>query len=135
MHGFLGFGAVTSQSNVNGGAPGAIVAVGTGIIGISVAYYLVKSHGVNSIALVDPRDPMSLTSAQSGENYRNWWPHPVMTSFTDHSISLMEEIDRESGGRLNMARGGYALVTRRFRPEDLMHLLVRHLGLALKSGG
>lgn len=105
-----------------------IAVIGAGIIGISVAYYLVKSHGVKSIALVDPRDPMSLTSAQSGENYRNWWPHPVMTTFTDHSISLMEEIDRESGGRLNMARGGYALVTRRFRPEDLIADLQRGYG-------
>ena len=41
-----------------------------------------------------------------------------MTAFTDHSISLMEEIDRSAGGRLNMTRGGYALVTRRERPDD-----------------
>ena len=33
-----------------------------------------------------------------------------MTAFTDLSISLMEEIDRQSGSRLNMTRGGYALV-------------------------
>lgn len=71
---------------------------------------------------------MSLTSAQSGENYRNWWPHPVMTAFTDHSIDLMEEIDRESGGMLNMTRGGYALVTRRERPQDLIDDLYRGYG-------
>ena len=117
-----------------------IAVIGAGIIGISVAYYLVRNHGVRSIALVDPRDPMSLTSAQSGENYRNWWPHPVMTTFTDHSISLMEEIDRESGGRLNMARGGYALVTRRFRPEDLIADLQRGYGatpgrIRIREGG
>src|SRR5829696_9612289 len=101
------------------------VVVGAGIIGIAVAYYLVKDHAVSNLVIVDARDPMSLTSAQSGENYRNWWPHPVMTAFTDHSISLMEEIDRKSGSRLNMTRGGYALVSRRTRPDDLISSLYR----------
>src|SRR5690606_12699053 len=74
--------------------------------------------------------PMTLTSAQSGENYRNWWPHPTMTAFTDHSIDLMEALDRESGGRLDMTRGGYALVTRRDRPQDLIDDLHRGYGAA-----
>src|SRR5947207_4264001 len=105
-----------------------VAVIGAGIVGIAVAYYLVMAHGVRSVMLLDPRDPMSLTSAQSGENYRNWWPHPVMTAFTDHSISLMEEIDRKSGGRVNMTRGGYALVSRRERPEDLIGALYRGYG-------
>lgn len=105
-----------------------VAVIGAGSVGIAVAYYLVKTHGQKNVVLLDPRDPMSLTSAQSGENYRNWWPHPVMTAFTDHSISLMEEIDRESGGRLNMTRGGYALVTRRSRPDDLIEELHRGYG-------
>lgn len=77
-----------------------IAIIGAGSIGIAVAHFLVRLRGVKGVTLVDPRDPMSLTSAQSGENYRNWWPHPVMTAFTDHSTTLMEELDRESGGRL-----------------------------------
>jgi glycine/D-amino acid oxidase-like deaminating enzyme len=97
-----------------------IAVIGAGNVGIAVAYYLVTQHQATQVVLIDPRDPMSLTSAQSGENYRNWWPHPVMTAFTDHSISLMEAIDTASNGRLNMTRGGYALVTRRERPEDLL---------------
>jgi len=100
-----------------------VAVIGAGSVGIAVAYYLMAEKGVGSVALIDPLDPMSLTSAQSGENYRNWWPHPVMTAFTDHSISLMEEIDRQSGGRLNMTRGGYALVTRRRNPQDLIDSL------------
>ena len=99
--------------------------IGAGIAGIAAAYYLVKEQKVENVVLIDLRDPMSLTSAQSGENYRNWWPHPVMTAFTDHGISLLERIDEESGGRLNMTRGGYALVTRRSRPEDLIRDLHR----------
>jgi glycine/D-amino acid oxidase-like deaminating enzyme len=109
-----------------------VAVIGAGSVGIAVAYYLVRGHGVRSVALVDHRDPMSLTSAQSGENYRNWWPHPVMTAFTDHSISLMEELDRSTGGRLHMTRGGYALVTRRAAPADLIDDL--HRGYADAPG-
>jgi len=106
---------------------GAEVAViGAGNIGIAVAYYLVKDQRIKDVVLIDPRDPMSLTSAQSGENYRNWWPHPTMTAFTDHSISLLEEVDRASGGRINMTRGGYALVTRNERPQAMIDEL--HVG-------
>jgi glycine/D-amino acid oxidase-like deaminating enzyme len=109
--------------------PGAEVAViGAGIAGIAVAYYLVKHQHIGNVVLIDPRQPMSLTSAQSGENYRNWWPHPVMTAFTDHSIGLLEQIDHESGGRLNMTRGGYCLVTRRTTPDDLIQDLHRGYG-------
>lgn len=104
--------------------PVDVAVIGAGSIGIAVAYCLVTQHSLR-VALIDARDPMSLTSAQSGENYRNWWPHPVMTAFTDHSISLMEEIDRKSAGRLHMTRGGYALVTRRQRPDDLIDSLRR----------
>ena len=102
-----------------------VAVIGAGSVGIAVAYYLVRNHGVRRIALIDSRDPMSLTSAQSGENYRNWWPHPVMTAFTDHSIALMEALDEESNGRLHMTRGGYALATRRAHPEDLIAELHR----------
>ncbi|HYC37073.1 MAG TPA: FAD-binding oxidoreductase [Usitatibacter sp.] len=102
-----------------------VAVIGAGSVGIAVAYYLVRENGVRDVALIDSRDPMSLTSAQSGENYRNWWPHPVMTAFTDHSISLMEDLDSASGGRLHMRRGGYALATRRERPEDLIADLYR----------
>jgi glycine/D-amino acid oxidase-like deaminating enzyme len=109
-----------------------VAVIGAGSVGIAVAYYLVRDHGVRRIALLDPLAPMSLTSAQSGENYRNWWPHRVMTAFTDHSIDLMERLDESSGGRLNMTRGGYALVTRRERPQDLIDAL--HLGYADSPG-
>ncbi len=108
--------------------PYEVAVVGAGSVGIAVAYELAVTHGVTRIALVDAREPMSLTSAQSGENYRNWWPHPTMTAFTDHSISRMEAIDRASGGRLAMTRGGYALVTRRERPDDLIADLHRGYG-------
>ena len=89
-----------------------IAVIGAGIAGIAAAYFIGERHGARSIALIDAGQPMALTSAQSGENYRNWWPHPVMTDLTDHSIDLMEQIARDSGDRLKMSRRGYVLATR-----------------------
>ena len=53
-----------------------------------------------------------------------------MTAFTDHGIGLLEGLDRKTGARLsNMTRGGYALVTRRHAPDDLIQDL--HRGYAM----
>ena len=68
-----------------------IAVIGAGIAGIATAYYLCIAHGRQGIVLIDPRQPMSYTSAQSGDNYRNWWPHPVMSALTNDSI---DELDR-----------------------------------------
>lgn len=100
-----------------------IAVVGAGIVGIACAYSLALSLKRPKVALIDPLAPMSLTSAASGENYRNWWPHPVMTAFTDFSIDLMEAIARESDNRLHMTRRGYALATRQADPDLLLRQL------------
>ena len=105
-----------------------VAVVGAGNIGIAVAYYLATRYSVRDVVLIDARDPMSLTSAQSGENYRNWWPHPVMTAFTDDSIGMLEGIAAATGNRINMTRRGYALVTRRSDPADLIADLYRGYG-------
>lgn len=109
-----------------------VAVIGAGSVGIAVAYYLVSRHGVTSLVLIDAGDPMALTSAQSGENYRNWWPHPVLTAFTDDSTTLMEELARASGNRFHMTRRGYALATRCAEPADLIEDL--HRGYGTKAG-
>ena len=97
--------------------------IGAGVAGIATAYYLSLRPEIGKITIVDRGRPMAFTSAQSGENYRNWWPHPVMTAFTDHSISLMEEIARTTGNDINMTRRGYALATRRTEIGELIDAL------------
>ena len=62
---------------------------------------------------------MSYTSAQSGDNYRNWWPHPVMTAFTDASINELDRFARDTNDVFNMTRGGYVLATRRDEISDI----------------
>jgi len=63
--------------------------------------------------LIDCRQPMSYTSAQSGDNYRNWWPHPTMTAFTNDSIDQMTRLAHDTGNVFNMTERGYVLATRR----------------------
>ena len=64
----------------------SIVICGAGIAGIATAYWLSVVHRKSDILIVDPMAPMSLTSAASGENYRNWWPQEELAEFADRSI-------------------------------------------------
>lgn len=89
-----------------------VAVIGAGIAGIAAAYYLCADGGRTSALLIDPRAPMSYTSAQSGDNYRNWWPHPTMTAFTSDSIELMRSLAAESDNAFNMTGRGYALASR-----------------------
>eukprot|EP00977_Amphora_coffeiformis_P019336 scaffold7168_cov182-Amphora_coffeaeformis.AAC.5 len=97
----------------------SVAIVGAGINGLATAYYLAKNHGISDILILDSlSQPMSFTSAQSGENYRNWWPHPIMTTFSNRSLTLMEEIARNSSNRIDMTRKGYLLATRDSKRAD-----------------
>ena len=107
-----------------------IAVIGAGIVGIATAYFLAIEHKRSRLLLIDIGQPMTLTSAQSGENYRNWWPHPIMTAFTDHSIGLMEAIARRTDNRLHMTRRGYLLATREGKPEALLRQLYDGYGAA-----
>lgn len=89
-----------------------VAIAGAGIGGIATAYYLITRYRHASVALIDSRVPMSFTSAQSGDNYRNWWPHPTMVAFTNRSIDELEKLALETSNVFNMTRRGYVLATR-----------------------
>ncbi len=110
-----------------------VAIIGAGITGIATAYYLVVRHGITDVQLIDAGQPMGFTSAQSGENYRNWWPHPMMVDFTNHSIDLMQAIARDSNNRINMTRRGYALATRNENIDAVLTELQAGLGTAAKD--
>jgi len=63
---------------------------------------------------------MTFTSAQSGDNYRNWWPSRTMTDFTNDSIDELDRLAAESDNVFNMTRGGYCLATRQSSVEELL---------------
>lgn len=111
---------------------GDVLVIGAGIAGIATAWSLVKQDKTRKVVLVDALSPMSFTTAQSGENFRNWWPHPLMTAFIDHSIDILEEIIRRANDGIAMNRRGYALATRREDVGDLLHSL--HTGYSGKPG-
>ncbi len=90
-----------------------VAVIGAGIAGIATAYYLATSHGITSVLLIDSRQPMSFTSAQSGDNYRNWWPHATMAAFTNDSIERMRALSAASNDVFSMTSRGYVLATRR----------------------
>jgi sarcosine oxidase, subunit beta len=90
-----------------------VVIAGAGMAGIAAAYQLAVRAGVARVALVDPREPLSLTSSKGAEGYRNFWPLPdgTMTRFMDRSIDLLEELDRDSQGAFELNRRGYVFLT------------------------
>ena len=67
-----------------------IVICGAGIAGVAAAYQLAVEHGLDNVTIVEPGNPLSLTSDKSTEAYRNWWPGPdrAMTAFMNRSIDL-----------------------------------------------
>lgn len=108
-----------------------VVVIGAGVAGIAAGYYLTQA-GLR-VALIDKLAPMSFTSAQSGENYRNWWPHPTMTSFTNDSITLMESLSVQTANCLSMKRGGYLLASRKKASQGLIDELHAGYGTAANS--
>ena len=77
---------------------------------------------------------MSYTSAQSGDNYRNWWPHPVMTAFTNDSLDELDRLAADTGNIFNMKQGGYLLATRRTDISELLDALQDGIDVDVLSG-
>src|SRR3954466_14230381 len=104
-----------------------IVVCGAGIAGIAAAYQLAVVHGAEDVTLVEPGNPLSLTSDKSTEAYRNWWPGPdwAMTAFMDRSIDLIEEIARATGNRINLNRRGYVFATADTGKIDFLETMAR----------
>jgi len=94
--------------------------VGAGSIGISTAFYLKRLNPTIDVVLIDSHQPMTMTSAASGENYRNWWPHPVLKNFFDHSLDLLDQFDRQLSGTAVSSRRGYLLASRDDQPAELI---------------
>jgi glycine/D-amino acid oxidase-like deaminating enzyme len=90
-----------------------IVIAGAGMAGIAAAHQLASRHGVGGVVLLDPRDPLSLTSSKGTEAYRNYWPGPddTMMRFMNRSIDLLDELDRDTGQAFELNRRGYVFLT------------------------
>ncbi|MCL5428224.1 MAG: FAD-binding oxidoreductase [Chloroflexi bacterium] len=90
-----------------------IVICGAGILGISAVYQLAVVRKQPNILLIDERPPLTLTSDKSTEAYRNWWPGPgdAVVHLLNRSITLMEEMARQTNNLFHLNRRGYLYVT------------------------
>src|SRR5215472_2987531 len=90
-----------------------VVICGAGIAGASAAYHLAVRHGIKRVAIVDEREPLTLTSDKGTQAYRNWWPGPdsTMLRYMTRSIDVLEEIADESANAYRLNRRGYVFVT------------------------
>ncbi len=90
-----------------------IVVCGAGIAGVTAAYHLAVRHGVRNVTLVDPHDPLTVTSNKGTQGYRNWWPGPddTMLRFVSRSIDLFEEIADDTTNLFRLNRRGYLFAT------------------------
>lgn len=81
--------------------------------GVAAAHQLAVREGRPRIVLIDPREPLSLTSSMGTEAYRNYWPGPddTMARFMDRSIDLLEQLDRDSNRAFDLNRRGYVFLT------------------------
>ena len=112
-----------------------IAIIGAGIAGIAAAYYLSSAPKKRSVLLIDSRQPMSYTSAQSGDNYRNWWPSRTMTDFTNDSIDELDRLAGESDNVFNMTRGGYCLATRQNSVDEILTAMPGDIDVELLAAG
>ncbi len=101
-----------------------IVIAGAGMAGIATAHELAVRAAVQRIVLVDPREPLSLTSSKGTEAYRNYWPGPdeAMMRFMDRSIDLLDALDHDSGGGFELNRRGYVFLTADPAEAERLHL-------------
>jgi glycine/D-amino acid oxidase-like deaminating enzyme len=90
-----------------------IVIAGAGMAGIAAAHQLAVREGLKGVVLIDPREPLSLTSSRGTEGYRNYWPGPddTMVRFMNRSIELLEALDRDTGHAFDLNRRGYVFLT------------------------
>jgi sarcosine oxidase, subunit beta len=103
-----------------------VIVAGAGMAGIAAAHQLAVRAGVSRLVLVDPREPLSLTSSTGTEAYRNYWPGPddTMARFMDRSIDLLEEVDRDSRHAFELNRRGYVFLTADAAEAERLHALV-----------
>jgi sarcosine oxidase subunit beta len=103
-----------------------VVIAGAGMAGVAAAHQLAVRAGIARVVLVDPREPLSLTSNKGTEAYRNYWPGPDDTTerFMNRSIDLLDELDRETDHTFELNRRGYVFFTA--DPAEASRLRHRH---------
>jgi len=88
-----------------------IAICGAGIAGVATAFHLAVNHGKKGIVLIDRLQPLSFTTAMSGENIRDYWPQACMASLAERSIELMEGLTADSDDAFGLRFSGYDFIS------------------------
>src|SRR6476619_1596623 len=106
-----------------------VVICGCGIAGAAAAYHIAVRRGIRNVAIIDEREPLTLTSDKGTQAYRNWWPGPdaTMLQYMSRSIDLLEEIADESGNAYRLNRRGYVFVTADDEGVDRLRVTAREV--------
>lgn len=103
------------------GSSADVVVIGAGIAGVAAAHELAVNRRVETVVMVDPRPPLSLTSDKSTESYRNWWPDEPMIGLMNRSIEILNGFAYLSNNAFGLNRRGYLFVT---GDEDTLDLIL-----------
>ena len=87
------------------------VICGAGIAGVATAHYLKKLGSEDRIILIDRSQPLSFTTAASGENFRDYWPQRCMQDFVGHSLDLIRALDDDYEMLFSFKQTGYEFVS------------------------
>lgn len=90
----------------------SIAICGAGIAGVATAFYLLQQSGDVEVVLIDKNQPLGFTTSKSGENFRDYWPQPIMQRFVGRSIDLMQALRKTHGvTSFEMVFSGYNFIS------------------------
>ncbi len=87
-----------------------IVIIGGGIAGVSLAHELCVRRGVRDVALLEPGEPLGLTTAAGTRAYRDWWSSTAMAHLLSHSLERFETLLPAAPEDFGYTRRGYLQV-------------------------
>jgi sarcosine oxidase, subunit beta len=95
-----------------------IVIIGAGIMGLSVAYHLAKSHGWKNIVVVDASYLCGGASGRNGGGVRAQWSSEALIRLMQESLELCREFAREHRINTWFRQGGYLFLARNREQEQ-----------------
>jgi sarcosine oxidase subunit beta len=94
-----------------------VVIIGGGGHGLATAYYLVRKHGVRSVALLERGHIGQGNSGRNTQVTRSNYFYPVSSSFFDHSLRLYEGLGRDLNFNVMLRQDG--LIALAHSPHEL----------------
>jgi sarcosine oxidase subunit beta len=108
-----------------------IVVIGAGIMGLSIAYQLARSHGKRDIVVLDASYLCGGASGRNGGGLRAQWSSETNVRLMQESLRLCREFAREHRINTWFRQGGYLFLA---RSHDTLAQLEGSVGLQNECG-